>query len=176
MGQAKDFTITTFGLLIAYFLPGMVALYGLGFWFHQIAETFKIFRTSNSSLGLFLMVLMGSLTIGLVLTPIRALLYEEIIWRGLKINTNSLSKVRQSGRLESLRTIIDEQYRYHQFWGNLSLAALPLAVGLAKTLWSDAWNRELSVVAVACLLEASTVWAAIESYGRYVERANEVLA
>ena len=60
----KDVTITSFGLIIAYLLPGFAGLYGLSFWSVHVSLIFSTFSTSASNIGLFLVVILASLIIG----------------------------------------------------------------------------------------------------------------
>ncbi|TVZ75377.1 hypothetical protein [Streptomyces sp. BK340] len=175
MEQAKDFTVTTFGLLIAFFLPGLIGLYGFSLWNHQAAETFKTFKTSSSNIGLFLLLLMASLAVGLTLTPIRALLYEEVICKSHRPAASLYRNLRQSNRHEGFRTIIDEQYRYHQFWGNSSLAAIPLMLRVTLNCFSASLLLGILVMLAFLAVETVTVWAAIQGYIRYAQKHNALL-
>ncbi|MCX5005340.1 hypothetical protein OHB05_22395 [Streptomyces sp. NBC_00638] len=175
MGQAKDFTLTTFGLVIAYFLPGILMLYGGAFWDKRIADVFKIFRGSESNLGLFLMVLSAALTVGLVLTPFRSLIYEEIIWRNRRLKKEDFRKLTDERKLDSFRTLVDEQYRYHMFWGSSSLAVIPLASAFIRSSYLESSGRGLLSVLSCLAVEAVIVWSAIEAYKRYVDRARVIL-
>ncbi len=175
MGQAKDFTVTTFGLVIAFFLPGLLGLYGFSLWNHQAAETFRTFKTSGSNIGLFLLLLMASLAVGLTLTPVRALVYEEIICKNHKPQGNLYKNLPRNNRHEGFRTLIDEQYRYHQFWGNASLAATPLIIRVTLNQFSASTLSGCLTILAFAAAEAVTVWAAIEGYLRYVMKVNALL-
>ncbi|MFI6155873.1 hypothetical protein ACIBCA_24670 [Kitasatospora sp. NPDC051170] len=177
MSQAKDFTISTFGLLIAYLLPGFLVLYGVSFWSPQVEGLFNTFRAAKSDVGLSLLMLMASLTAGLILSPMRHLLYE--VWcrfGAAKLESADFQKLGEAGKLDSFRTVVDEHYRHHQFYGHCSLAILPVAAGLVRTQGSHstngAWLVSLSSVAV----EAALIYAARNTYKKYVDRAKIVLA
>ena len=83
----KDVTVTSFGLVIAYLLPGLIGLYGLVFWSKTFKEMFSTFLTSESNLGLFLIVVLASLAIGLFANGVRWLLFE--VWFCSKYRTQS---------------------------------------------------------------------------------------
>ena len=80
----KDVTVTSFGLVIAYLLPGLSLLYTLGFWFPEIHSLFQAFLTTTSNLGLFLIVVLVSLIVGLIIHGIRAVVYEYIFCKKAK--------------------------------------------------------------------------------------------
>ncbi|NUK70678.1 hypothetical protein HRW23_18460 [Streptomyces lunaelactis] len=169
MGQAKDFTLSTFGLLIAFFLPGLVALYGLSFWVTSIEKIFATFRTAQSNVGLFLLVLMASVIISLIITPFRALLYEELICRSGRPTASDYKKLTEEKNFDIFRSLVDETYRFHQFWGNVSFAAIPLIVHVAR-------QYGVVLLFLPLIVEGVVIWAAIESYRRYRDRSKELLA
>jgi hypothetical protein len=175
VSQAKDFTVSTFGLLIGFFVPGLVGLYGISLWSPQISSVFRLFLTAKSNAGLFLIVLLASLALGLVTSPLRHLLYEQWFRFGPQLDAADFGKLSDTGKLETFRTIVDEHYRYHQFYGHVSLLILPLFAGLvrdqASRSCSGAWIFGISFTAV----EVTLIYAARHTYGRYVSRAKIVL-
>lgn len=60
----KDVTSTSFGYVIAFLLPGLAALYALGLWSAKIAGILSTFLTSNSNIGLFLLIIATALGLG----------------------------------------------------------------------------------------------------------------
>lgn len=124
-GDVKDLTITSFGLIIAYLLPGLVGLYGLSYWFPSLKSTFSTFLTAESNIGLFLIVLMASLVVGMLAHGIRWLVFEEIAGTRSKYRVDSSLYANLSGEriLSAFQTIVDEWYRYHQWWGGFSVVA-----------------------------------------------------
>jgi hypothetical protein len=173
----KDVTTTTFGLLIAYFVPGLTGLYAWTFWSPQVDDLFTRFGTTGTSFGLFLLVLMGALTTGMLLTPLKSLFYEQLVCRSTKLSPQLLSKMSDDGKYGAIRVAIDEQYRYHQCWGNMSIVLIPLAAGWLHHEWSTLSDVGIIVtVVIALLAEIGTVWAAIEAYRRYVVRTTAILS
>ena len=52
----KDVTSTSFGLVIAYLLPGLMALYALSYFSIPVHALFLTFLKAESNVGLFLLV------------------------------------------------------------------------------------------------------------------------
>ncbi len=77
----KDVSSTTFGLLIAFLLPGFVGLYGLTYWSRGVSRLFDSFLTAQSSAGFFLLVTLAALVLGLQATLLRWLLFERWLCR-----------------------------------------------------------------------------------------------
>lgn len=175
MDQYKDFTSTSFGYIIAFLLPGITVIYAGTFYFSGMRSTMETFERSGSNIGLFLLVTLGGLAIGLILTPIRALIYEEVLCRKSKLGKSGFQKL-DANLLGPFRAVVDEQYRYHQFWGSMSVALPVLFSGLAVRYRDElSWLEWIASVAVALGIEAATVWAARESFSRYIWRAKAIL-
>ena len=177
----KDVTSTTFGLLIAYLLPGVVGFHALAERVPSLEQLLQSFLAATSSVGLFFYVALVALVIGIQLSAFRWLVFECVLFPALslcfpklKLSTKGLKreKLRQGDTLVSFRALVDEQYRYHQFWGALSIAipiwflAKPVPIGEDPTLW----------MAIAVVIEAITVVAAIAAYDRHVRYAEEFLS
>jgi hypothetical protein len=128
----KDLTVTSFGLVIAYLLPGLIGLYGLSFWSKAFDRMFSTFLTSESNLGLFLIVVLASLAVGLFANGVRWLLFEMLFCT--KYRTQGALHQALSGerKLSAYRLVIDETYRYHQWWGG---AGVVIPVGYLGWMW-----------------------------------------
>ena len=120
----KDLTVTSFGLIIAYLLPGFVGLYGLSFWSLSLRKIFSTFLTTESNIGLFLIVLLASLVVGMLAHGLRWLLVE--VWGSpskYRVEPSLYAKLSGERKLSAFRTIVDEWYRYHQWWGGIAVVA-----------------------------------------------------
>jgi hypothetical protein len=118
----KDVTVTSFGLVVAYLLPGLSLLYTLGFWFPEIHSLFQAFLTTASNFGLLLIVVLVSLIVGLIVHGIRAVVYEYIFRsKENRFEHAQFKKFTSTGRAEAFRNLVDEMFRYHQWWGALSI-------------------------------------------------------
>src|SRR4051812_1002765 len=117
MKEPKDLTPTVFGYVIAYLLPGLSALLVLALMFDPIADLLKSFGNAQSTVGLFFFVLLISLLLGMQLTACRWFLFEKLIYNKLALTATELSVLRSAELAASFRLLIDEAYRYHQFFG-----------------------------------------------------------
>lgn len=172
----KDVTSTSFGLLIAFLLPGIIGLYSLSFWSATLRSVFATFLTAQSSVGLFLLVLCAAVALGLQITAVRWLIFEQPLSKEKRLAKEDFAKLQTEAKLASFRAAVDEHYRYHQFWGGM---AIVLPIGFFG-LVSDAWNgpawRVLVLVLVAIAAEAVTVTVARVAYELYVARAKGILS
>lgn len=145
----KDVTVTSFGLVIAYLLPGLIGLYGLSFWSKNFDKMFSTFLTSGSNLGLFLIVVLASLAIGLLANGLRWLLFEMCFCSKYRTASASHQALSGEGKLAAYRLVIDETYRYHQWWGG-TIMVIP--VGFIGWMWGSWQTSALSQKAWVFLL------------------------
>lgn len=143
-GDMKDVTTTSFGLIIAYVLPGMVGLYSLTFWSDTLRQVSNTFLNAKSDLGLSLMVLAGAVVVGLQLNVLRFLFYERVLCRTKRIKPETFKALlTHSPNLSAFTTVIEENFRYHQFFGSMTLLLPVLYAGLLRYLNSylaqDLW-------------------------------------
>jgi hypothetical protein len=166
MKDIRDVTSTTFGLIIAYLLPGLTAFYSLSFFSVRIRNWFDHIFAGDASGGLILFMIFGAIVIGLQLSAVRWLIFEEIICRDCRFDATALSAISDAGRFAAYRLFMDEQLRYHQFWGAMSVAQPVLFYGWIMTQQGHTVLTWLSIL-LATLCEGMTIVAAITSLKRY---------
>jgi hypothetical protein len=176
MDSLSSFTSTSLGYLIALFVPGVFGLYAVGLFAKPVHRVLRTFYTSGSGIGLFFMVMMIGLGIGMVLLAIRGLIYERWIRSGKGLQDKEFARLSEVGVLAGHRAAVDEDYRYHQCWGALSLVVPVAGVGL---IWDNRhrWDAgTCALLAVGTLaVEFVLIWAAIVAYDRYVARSKDIL-
>jgi hypothetical protein len=172
----KDFTAPTFGLVIAYLLPGLSAFYGLTFWSKEVKKIFDIFLTTPSNIGLFFLVLLGSLILGLFSTVIRWLLYERWLCRRDRLSTSDFEKLGNEGKLTAFRASVDELYRYHQFYGSMTIVLLIPYVGwLIESLKSISATVVILSLLGFLIGECALGYAAYDVYKQYIKWSRRIM-
>jgi hypothetical protein len=171
-----DITSTSFGLLIAYLLPGLVTLFGLSYWVPQLRGLFNAFVSGGSNLGLFLLLALISIAASLQVTLVRWAVFEELICKRYKLGPQDFKDMRDEGRFNAFRGAVDEHYRYHQFWGCMAVAFPIVFIGWAREshIFSNFWSG-LFVVLLFLVLEGLTVLGAAMAYINYVNRARSIM-
>jgi hypothetical protein len=173
----SDITSTTFGYIIAFLLPGLVGLYGLGYYFTPVRQMFLTFVSPNANVGLLLLVVAGSLVVGLVVTTWRYLLFEKWLCRKHCVNPEDFVRLDNPTKLAAYRAAIDETYRYHQFFGGLAVVLPVLFVGWFLHNWQTPMRGvKILSVFLFILTELGVVLGAMVSYQVYVARAKRILA
>ncbi len=172
----KDVSSTTFGLLIAFLLPGFVGLYGLTYWSPGVSRLFDSFLTAQSSAGFFLLVTLAALVLGLQATLLRWLLFERWLCRNNRLQPGDSAELSDDAKLAAFRAAVDEHYRYHQFWGGMSLVLPPVYIGWVKTAWSTLGCSFLGLSFLVFLgFESLNFFAAVSSYQSFMGRARRIL-
>ncbi|MFA4973898.1 MAG: hypothetical protein WC683_14900 [bacterium] len=190
--------------MIAYFLPGLAGAAALCvvFWSPKVGATVSAFGKAPSTIGLFLMASAGVLTLGVLLGGLRGLFYEEVAPRCLGARRTGRSvrffrrfltmtsesppsissdEFRSLGideaKLAAYRAAVDEHFRYHQFWGSVSVVLAPFTCWFVAT--DPAGMSCLSRILVsvfAAFLWWLTVAAAFTELALFVWRAKAILA
>lgn len=174
MKDLKDFTSTTFGLIIAFLLPGLASLYAVSFWSVRLETLFKTLVDQSASGGLYLLVVLIAIAAGLQMSAVRYYIFECWICRSFKLTPADFASLSGEGKLIAFRSTVDDFYRYHQFWGAMAIIQLPLFYGWISTQMGNKIPSCLSYL-LAALFEIVTIFAATESYKRYVDRSRSIL-
>jgi len=172
----KDITSTSFGLLIAFLLPGLVGLYSMSCWSRTLRKVFDTFLTVNSNLGLSVVVLLAALAVGLLVTAVRWVIFECWICKKDRFGPSDFEKLDDESKLLVFRAIVDEHYRYHQFWGGMCIVIPFLSIGMFQEYWTylSALRAVMSLIFVVAVEIISGV-AAREAFHNYVTRAKRIL-
>jgi len=170
----KDESITNFGLLIAYVLPGFVTLFGLG----EVSPAVKTWlgggSVDSATLGGFLYVTVASVAAGLTASTFRWLVIDTLHHRtGLRPPKFDFSRL--GDRVEAFDLLIEIHYRYYQFYANtlvagaFSYVAWRISAGgfAAALAWCD-----LAFVVLAPVFFAGSR----DTLRRYYERSGHLLA
>jgi len=142
-----------FGLVIAYLIPGVTALWGTSFYSDTVRTWLSGTSPSPPTVGGFFYVTLGSIAAGLTASTVRWTVIDTIHhWTGVPHAACDFSRLRHN--VAAVGLLIDIHYRYYQFYGN-TLVALTFAYASRKTalgLWGEflTWD-DLAFVLVACL-------------------------
>jgi hypothetical protein len=173
----KDITSTSFGLLIAFFLPGLAGFYGLAFWSPTVKNVFDTFLTAESNVGLFFLVFAGAVIIGLQVTLLRWFLFERLLCKSVHFDPSDFDPLgKDEKKLAAFRSVADEHYRYHQFWGGMFVVIPILFFGWLIQSWSTlhCFSKISSIVGFA-LVEIVTSYGAVIAFHNYVTRGKQIL-
>lgn len=175
----EDITSTTFGLAIAYLVPGIVGLSSSLFFFSKARLVAGQFAAANADVGLFLIIVLLALGVGVWISAVRWLLFEKCFLKRHCPAGLDYQKLGQEGTREAVKTAVEENYRYHQFFGNLLVASVPFVIGCLYYKWGSIskWHTCMQILlALAYIVFVLISFAAArDALVRYCSRSKELL-
>ena len=173
VAEMKDITAASFGLVIAFLLPGLFGMYGLSLWSPQVAALLKPALATETTIGPSVVVLLAATAVGLILSAVRYLLFEKCVCYKSKIDKGLFARLTKAENLAIFKDIVDAHYRYHQFYGGVFLAALIAYFGAFAASFGSllsAWHTWSFWAFV--LFEALLAVSAAQTFQTYVDRGN----
>lgn len=117
----REVSTDNFGLLIAYLLPGFVALWGGSFFSSTVRLWLGFTPLDAPTVGGFLYVTLGSTAAGLIVSAIRWSVLDRLYHR-TGIPEPRWDFARLQDRLPTFNLLVEYHYRYYQFYGNMLVA------------------------------------------------------
>jgi hypothetical protein len=170
----KDVTSTSFGLVIAFLLPGFAAFFALSFWSPHVQALFLKFLEAQSNVGSFLLVVVCSLTMGLEMSILRWILFEKWLCKHKKLDLAKFAHLGAEAKLTGFRAAVDEHYRYHQFWGGMAVVIPCIGIGMVNESGGSV-PQKLELGIAFLIAEIVTVIAAQSAFHNYIDRAAYIL-
>lgn len=159
-----------FGLVIAFLIPGLVALWGLSYFSPTLANWLSVAPGREPTIGSFLHVALGSLALGLIVSAVRWAVIDTLHHEtGVPCPAFDFSKLQEN--LEAFVLSVEWYYRYYQFYSNMavSIASLTLCRAVSGV------SQGLYEVAGILALEAILIAASRDSLKRYYQRVGNLL-
>jgi hypothetical protein len=114
-----------FGILIAFILPGSVAVYGLRYVSPRINALWSMLEPGQFVIGPLILLALATLAVGLIVSSLRVVLLEPIFHvTGVRQENVDYQKLANVDQREFFKEMIKNIYRYEQFYGNTLLALL----------------------------------------------------
>jgi hypothetical protein len=172
--EMKDLTSTSFGYIIAFLLPGLSGLYALSYWSPGVKELLQPALRADATVGPSLILILVALGIGLFVSGLRFFMFEKFLCRAHHFPRDMFKRLAGENKLVSFRAVVDEHYRYHQFYGGCVVSTAVLYFGWLRS------NARLSsgllwITLLFLAFEAVLIRIATDAFVRYVERGNIVL-
>ena len=117
----KESSVTNFGLLIAFLLPGFVALWGVSYVSEAVRQWFGAPPDSAPSVGGFLYVTLASVMAGLTVSTVRWIAIDSIHHlTGIARPAWDFSRLQEN--VAAFDMLNEFYYRYYQFYSNMVVA------------------------------------------------------
>jgi hypothetical protein len=118
---AEHLSASTYGLVIAYLIPGFVALWGLSFVSPLVSTWLTGSAGAEPSVGGFLHFTLAHIATGMILSAIRWALVDTLHHatgiRRLEVDDSLLRH-----RLAAYEWLVGNHFRYHQFCAHMLIA------------------------------------------------------
>lgn len=153
----KNESILDFGLVIAYIFPGCVVLGGVAAGF-SVVERWLAGAFESAAFGGFLYFVLASVGAGLTASTVRWLVVDSLLHL-TGIRPPAWDFARLTERTEAYLLLIENHYRYYQFYSNTLVATLFTYGGWRVGRFSanvPFGGPELSVVILATLFAAAS--------------------
>lgn len=169
----RDLTQDNFGLLIAYLLPGFVALWGMAYHVETIQLWLQSTAPNAPTIGGFLYATLASTALGLVVSAVRWALVDRILgWLGVRQPEWDFDQF--SERLAAYEVLVANHYRYYQFYANM-LVALICTYLSRLVAQKTSHGREGWIAAGVVIVEAILFAGAWDTLRKYYVRTGALL-
>jgi hypothetical protein len=169
----RDITRDNFGLLIAYLLPGFVALWGVAYHEATLHAWLRATAPDAPSIGGFLYATLASTALGLIVSAVRWAVIDRVLsWFGVRQPEWDFELF--SERLAAYEVLVSNHYRYYQFYANTFVALLFTYVSRLSLLRT--WDHRENWILLAVLVtEAILFMGSRDTLKKYFSRTGELL-
>ncbi len=117
----NSLTTQNFGLVIAYLLPGFVALWGVSCVSPTVDAWISASQQNTPTVAGFMYVTLASLAAGVTVSAVRWATIDHL-HHATGIMPPVWKFVNLEGKLQGYLTLIENHYRYYQFYSNMFVA------------------------------------------------------
>lgn len=169
----QNLTNRNFGLVVAYLIPGFVCLWGIGFIDPRVAAWLAGSRDVGPTIAGVLYVTIASLGLGMTASAVRWAIIDQL-HHATGLTRPAWSDRDLHNRIEAYTWLIENYYRYYQFYGN-TLVSLLIAYGLWRSSLpvpppGPGWI-ELGLILISAVLLGGSR----SALSRYYHRAGDLL-
>ncbi len=134
-----DLSLNNTTIIIAFLLPGVIAMWGVSSFSKTVRTWLATAPATGTSLGGAILFLVMSITAGLVADSLRSHTIDVVHFHtGIEQPTLSFEDFDQV-KLDMFQAIMDNHFRYHQFYGNVFLCILFAYIAQQFTRRSWPW-------------------------------------
>jgi hypothetical protein len=111
----KESSLESFGLLIAYVLPGVIALLGVSYFSDPVRSWLGSSAADAPTVGGFLYVTLASIAAGLTASTVRWLIVDTLHhWTGIRQPRWDFSRLQAN--VGAFDVLIEIHYKFYQFY------------------------------------------------------------
>ncbi|GAA4469548.1 hypothetical protein [Novipirellula rosea] len=160
---------SSFGILIAYVIPGWIVLLGFSYGSDTIATWLTGSVATSPTIGGFLFATLASIGLGVIVSTVRWLVVDPVMHL-TGVQPDDLGFVHLQQSHNALTILVNGHYRYYQFHANLCVA-LPFAATFRWIYGKFQIEELFGVVVVFAVL----LLGARDTLQKYYVRCGQVL-
>ena len=111
-----------FGLVIAYLLPGFAALWGVSYFSPTVESWINASQQGSPSVAGFMYVTLASLAAGVTVSAVRWAIIDHL-HHATGVVPPAWKFSHLEGKLQGYLTLIENHYRFYQYYSNTFIAA-----------------------------------------------------
>jgi hypothetical protein len=154
MSEKSDVIDKNFGVVIAFWLPGFLLLWGLTYSFPGLATLLpKSTEGEAPTIGGFLYVTLASLAIGLIVSAVRWMIIDPFLHHaiGPAEPQPDFGKLRDKDAFVAFQGAVENHYRFYQYYSNTLVSVLAAVITyLVRGRETISWLVWLSL-AITCI-------------------------
>jgi len=162
-----------FGLIIAYLLPGFVALWGVSYFSPTVEGWIAASQQDLPTVAGFMYVTLASLAAGVTVSAVRWAIIDHL-HHATGIVPPAWRFAHLEGKLQGYLTLIENHYRYYQFYANMFIAAA-FAFSARLFVEGPAFPRPVAAMCGFLILEMILFAGSRDTLHKYYSRTQQLL-
>jgi hypothetical protein len=163
-----------FGLIIAYLLPGFVSLWGMSYFSPVVESWIDVQQPSGSpAVAGFMFATLASLAAGVTVSAVRWAVIDHL-HHATGIVPPDWKFAHLEGRLQGYLTLVENHYRYYQFYSNMFVAAA--FAYSARLVEGPAFLRPVAATCGFLALEMTLFAGSRDTLQKYYDRTRQLLS
>lgn len=149
----REDSITNFGFLIAFIVPGFTALWGVSYFSDTVRLWLGESATESPTVGGFLYVTLASIAAGLTASAVRWMVINRLHqWTGIPEPRWDFSRLGPNA--VAFNMLIEIHYRHYQYYANMLVALIFLFICRrmgSGQIWAPLGAMDWSVLGLAAI-------------------------
>ncbi len=167
-------THQNFGLVIAYLLPGFVALWGVSYFSPTVAGWIVASQQDAPTVAGFMYVTLASLAAGVTASAVRWAVIDNL-HHATGVVPPAWKFANLEGKLQGYLALIENHYRYYQFYSNMAVAAA-FSFSARCLGGGEAFRRLLWPAVGFLVLESVLLAGSRDTLRKYYTRTQQLLS
>lgn len=171
----KDIREKNFGVIIAFWLPGFLFLWGLSYSWPLVATWLAKSNDTNApTIGGFLCATLASLAVGLLINAVRWAVVQKVLFHGItRLHRAAINyeNLKNKDVLSAFQAAVENNYRYYEYYSNAFVAIVGAFVSY---LLNQKESPSLTLLTVMGVVPLILIIASRNELQKFNERAEAI--